>query len=215
MFSLDSTRFFTRTVPLRKPQKKIRLPLPRHSEIYVSRAKPVYNINSDSPSLFEMISMSEVRKCKTLIEGEFLQLIPYWYQETLGFLYLDFTVYHNFTLAYYYRRLLLVAMGASLLLFIIYAALFHNYILLFLPVGAEFQQIEDAIASSIPVSTRSTSTVVPTAQPKPNFDLSIAQDIETMQVRRINSIIGNLKSPSSIPSWWVLRNWVLKNTNLQ
>lgn len=143
--------------------------------------------------------MSEVRKWQNFIlgslEGEFLQEPGF-----PSFVYLDSTVYPNFTLALFYRRLLVVAMGASLL-FIIYATLFHNYILLFLPVGAEFQQIEDAIASSIPVSTRSTSTVVPTAQPKPNFDLSIAQDIETMQVRRINSIIGNLKSPSSIPSW--------------
>lgn len=116
------------------------------------------------------------------------------------------------TLAYY-RRLLLVAMGASLLVFIIYAALFHNYILLFLPVGAEFQQlIADANSSSILVSPSSTttSTAVPTAQSMQNVDSSITQSIKTIQTRRISSIIGTIKSPKSISAWWVLRNRVIK-----
>jgi hypothetical protein len=130
----------------------------------------------------------------------------------VGSHYLDSTVYHNFTLAPYYSlrrlRVLLVAMGASLLVFIIYA-LFHNYILLFLPVGAKFQQpIADANASSILVSTSSTttSTVVPTTQPTQKIDPSITQSIKTVQTRRIGSIIGSLTSPDSISSWWVPRN---------
>ena len=105
------------------------------------------------------------------------------------------------------RRLLLLGMGASFLVFIIYAALFHNYLLLFLPVGAKFQQpIENANTSSILVSTTSTSTVVPTAQPTQTIDPSIIQSIKTIQTRRISSIIKSLKSPNSISSWWVLRN---------
>lgn len=132
----------------------------------------------------------------------------------LGFRYLDSTVCHNFTLASYYRRLLLVAMGASLLVFIIYA-LFHNYILLFLPVDAKFQQpIADANASSILVSTSSsttsTVTVVPTTQPTQTIDPSITQSIKTIQTRRISSIIGTMSSPNSISSWCVPRIWVLK-----
>ena len=114
------------------------------------------------------------------------------------------------TLALYYRRLLLVAMGASLLVFIIYATLFHSYILLFLPVGAKFQQpIVDANASSILVSTSSTTTssLVPTVSPK--IDLSANQSIKTIRTRRINSIMKSVKSAKSIPSWWVLRNRVL------
>jgi hypothetical protein len=100
-------------------------------------------------------------------------------------------------------------MGASLLVFIIYATLFHNYLLLFLPVGAEFQKlIADANASSILVSTpsTSTSTVVPTALPSKKIDPSITQSIKTIQTRRISAIIETLKSPKSISSWWVLRN---------
>ena len=100
------------------------------------------------------------------------------------------TIYHSFLL----------------LVFIIYAALFHNYTLLFLPVGAEFQElIADADASSILASPPSTmtSTVVPTAQ---KFDSSITQSIRTIQTRRITSIITSIKSSKSITSWWVLRN---------
>jgi hypothetical protein len=96
--------------------------------------------------------------------------------------------------------------------FIIYAALFHN-ILLFLPVGAKFQQpIANANASSILDSTPSstTSTAVPIAHPTQKIDPSITQSIKTIQARRITSIIGALSSSNSISSWWVPRNWVLQ-----
>lgn len=127
--------------------------------------------------------------------------IPYWVSATIPRFYgLPIQA-----LAYY-RRLLLVAMGASLLVFIIYAALFHNYILLFLPVGAEFQHpIEDANTSSIlvssPSTTTSTAVTVPTPQPTQIFDSSITQSIKTIQTRRTSSIIGTIKSPKSISSW--------------
>lgn len=139
----------------------------------------------------------------TLAEGRFLQWI-------LGFRPLESRVYHYLTLAPYNRRLrvLLVAMGTSLLVFIIYA-LFHNYILLSSPVGAKFQQpIADANANSILDSTPSsaTSTVVLTAQPTQTIDPSITQSIKTIRTRRISSIIGALTSPNSISSWWVPRN---------
>ena len=131
-----------------------------------------------------------------------------WIPEFPGFpLLLGFYGLPILTLALYYRRLLLVAMGASFLVFIIYAALFHDYILLFLPVGAEFQQLAaDANASSMLVSPPSTttSTVVPTAQPMQKIDPSITQSIKTIHTRRISSIIGSVKSPKSISSWWVL-----------
>ena len=138
-----------------------------------------------------------------------------WHNFILGssleggfFSYLDSTVYHwhNFTLASYNRRLILIAMGASLLVFFIYA-LFHNYILLFLPVGAELiQPIENASSILVNTSSTTTSVAVPTAQPTQKIDLSITQSIKTIQTRRISSIIGTLASPDSISSWWVPQN---------
>ncbi|KAF8807439.1 polysaccharide lyase family 8 protein [Phlegmacium glaucopus] len=110
-------------------------------------------------------------------------------------------------------------MWRVLLVFIIYT-LFQTHILLFLPVGAKFQQRTVELTSLInsqlnltlnpsvndvpPANASSsadgapssgTSTVAPTAQPTQTIDPSIAQDIESIRTRRLSSIIGTLSSP--------------------
>jgi hypothetical protein len=98
-------------------------------------------------------------------------------------------------------------MQKGLLVFIIYTLFYHS-ILLFLPVGAKFQQ--PTVDASTPDSTPSSGTpvVVPTStiQPTQTIDPSTAQNIKSIQTRRISSIIGALPSPGSISSWWVPRN---------
>ena len=115
--------------------------------------------------------------------------------------------------------------AGGLLLFIIYT-LSHNHILSFLPVGAKFlhpivastslinAQPSSTLSSSIShfplanasnmnntMSSSGTSTVTPASQPIQTIDSTIAQDIKSIQARRISSIIGAMSSSSHISSW--------------
>lgn len=115
-------------------------------------------------------------------------------------------------------------MWTVFLVFVIYT-LFQTRFLLLLPVVAKFQQpVAESAAlinfqpsstlntstSDVPLAnpsslgdTSGTLTVSPAAQSTQTIDPSIVQDIESIQIRRINSIIGALSPPSFISSWWV------------